>query len=84
MKFRPHRGNLAESMKEAVELPDRDMLAAHITTKYGMRPPIRADQLRFKELGFDERTGWFTSLVLAPRLGVAGFIDTSLVQGEIH
>lgn len=84
MKFRPSRGNLVQSMKEVVDLPDRDALATHITQKYGMTPPIRGHHLRFKELGFDERNGWFTSIVLAPRLGVVGFIDTSLLQGEVH
>lgn len=61
MKYRPHRGILADAMKESVELSDRDALYRHIQQTEGDGTIVVA---RYMD-GPDERIGWkHTRIVL--------------------
>lgn len=67
--YRPHRGMLADAMKEAVEVADFDALIAHMRALVaGFYPE---DQMPTAENttvepygGFDARIGWHTHIVL--------------------
>jgi len=56
MKFRYHRGTLAESLKTTVEIEQTvKALAVHL----GVHP----DSITVEHYGFDERCGWNVHLV---------------------
>lgn len=79
MKFREHRGGLAESMATVVELPDRAALLEHCRTLlacWPIAPPVTDEALQVGgHVIFDARTGWHTHIVLLKGLGVLGFTD---------
>lgn len=83
MKFRPQRGSLHDAMKEAVEVPDRPALIAHLqaihaeTARYEGGPVIRDDTVRVEKYGreIDARIGWDTHIVMIDGWGPAGFTD---------
>jgi hypothetical protein len=80
MKFRPHRGSLADAMKEMVDLPDRAALIAllqsmHKDADFG---PVITDEAVHVEKyghGIDTRIGWDTHIVMIDDWGPAGFTD---------
>lgn len=78
MKFRPHRGSLADSMAEVVHLPaSKQSIADYVNALYNFGPDIGRENIVVQYQGRDERTGWDTYLVSAnvPGLGVIGFTD---------
>lgn len=77
MKFREHRGSLADSMETVIEIP---------ATKAALKEAINnallpyeaqftEEQILIDRLTFDERTGWDTHIVYAKGYGVFGFTD---------
>jgi hypothetical protein len=85
MKYRDHRGGLAESLETMVELPPtREALIAHLATTwpfYSGLPELDTARLegvtvrRYHE-GGDERIGWKEVwIVVLPGFGVLGFTD---------
>ena len=78
MKFREHRGTLAESMTTEVELQDRPALVEHLAQ---MLKPWGWDELPDSHVTLveyypDSRIGWHQqSLVIVKRYGIAGMID---------
>ncbi|MGA0595392.1 hypothetical protein [Enterovirga sp. CN4-39] len=85
IKFRPQRGGLAEAMAEAVELPDRSALVAHINKQLeGARGSTGAPLANNANLviepygGADPRIGWSRTFVVTLRdWGIVGFTDSS-------
>lgn len=79
MKFRQHRGSLADSMKTVVELPDRAALLAHcraLLLPYQFEFPDAA--LHVERYGPDARSGWDSqSLVTIDGYGVMGMTDSA-------
>jgi hypothetical protein len=64
MKYRPHRGSLADAMAAVVELPDRAALIAHLAAE--LRPwgyMVEDADVRVEPYGFDARIGWETYIV---------------------
>lgn len=67
--YRPHRGMLADAMKEVAEVADFAALVAHMRGEYPFYPE---DQLPTESTvtvekygtGIDERIGWDTHIVL--------------------
>lgn len=76
--FRPHRGSLADSMAEVIEVADRAALVSHLAG--GVFPSLL---LKIEPYyGYDERIGWHTYIVI-DRLAdgtacVAGFTNGPL------
>ena len=74
MKFREHRGGLAESMETVVELDSRGKFLEyfkHLILKSG----FDGGTLSFSEYGYDKRIGWNTYLVCLEGYGVLGMLD---------
>jgi hypothetical protein len=85
MKYRDHRGGLAESLATMVDLPaTRKALIAHLATTWPFTQGLSgldAKRLaeikveRYHERG-DERIGWKEVwIVILPDFGVLGFTD---------
>jgi hypothetical protein len=82
MKYRDHRGGLAESLETMVDLPaTRAALIAHLATTWPFSCGLALDDLtieRYHESG-DERIGWKEVWIVAlPGFGVIGFTDGGL------
>lgn len=80
VKFREHRGSLAESMKTEVDVEGLDGLLAHIrklAEPWPTFPPVTSETVRVSPYGFV--TGWH--IVTLDGYGVLGFTDSA---GEQH
>lgn len=78
MKFREHRGSLADSMATCIELLDKAALVAHCQRL--LKPynkSFEPEQLRVAPYCRDDRTGWDTHIVTIDGYGVMGFTDGS-------
>lgn len=78
MKFRPHRGGLAESMAEVVELAGLQQLTDHLRANM---PYIPEGQVKVSPYCYDDRTGWKTYIVTVDGQGV-GFTDGPCTENE--
>lgn len=83
LKFREHRGGLAESMATVIEVPDRAALVAHVKkmlAPFYFGGDIEAG-LNVEPYGcsglplLDLRIGWQTYIVTLKGYGVLGFTD---------
>lgn len=82
MKYRPHRGMLADAMAEVAELaPDRDVLVAHMRAEvsnwYPQDEMPTRENVEVKPYGFDQRIGWDTHIVTV-KGNAWGFTDGPL------
>lgn len=78
MKYRPHRGMLAESMAETREFPSRAALVEHIRQELAdFSVPVLDEHLHIKPYGYDERIDWDTHIVTLDGYGVLGFTDSA-------
>jgi hypothetical protein len=86
VKFRQHRGGLAESMQTVVEIKDRAALVAYafkLLAPFYFREEDVAAGLNVEPYGcqaggppmYDKRTGWHTYIVTLKGYGVLGFTD---------
>jgi hypothetical protein len=80
MKYRPHRGSLADAMAAVVELPDRAALIAYLADV--LRPigyEVEDADVRVEPYCFDDRIGWDTHIVLLRNKPIAGqrFLDAT-------
>lgn len=78
MKFREHRGGLAESMATVVELKDKAALIEHckkVMEAYMLPAQAIADLTVEPYGGIDTRIGWDTHIVTIGCYGVLGFTD---------
>lgn len=76
MKFREHRGQLADSMETCIDLPDRESLIDHLYRNFCA--PLPFDQIEVKPYDEepDTRIGWSrTYIVTLEKFGVIGFTD---------
>ena len=72
IRFRDHRGTLADSIRTTQDFESVDALAIHIAEAIGF--PVAATDLEFAPFGDDSRIGWFNQrVVIIKNLGVAGF-----------
>jgi hypothetical protein len=80
MKYRPHRGGLAEAMAECVELPaTMEALRSHVECESDPLAP-RITGVEPYGMGPDERIGWKDTCVVFGEWGdgskgVVGFTD---------
>lgn len=77
MKFRLHRGSLAESMETCVDLPaTRASIVAHLNAlPLPMFNAIEAS-IQVKPYGGpDNRIGWAATYIVSDHTGVIGFTD---------
>jgi hypothetical protein len=77
MKFREHRGTLAESMATVVEVVSIDELLAHLGPIVAP-VPLTAERLYIAHYAIDPRIGWDTYIVCITGYGVAGFLNGPL------
>ncbi len=76
MKFREHRGSLADSMATVVEISDRTALVSLLAGRLGDYGFEFADRdLVIASYGYDHRIDWDTHIVTIEGYGVAGFTD---------
>lgn len=78
MKFREHRGSLADAMLTEVTLPDRAALLEHcrkIIPDALLADTINDSDMTVSKYGRDERIGWDTHIVSIAGYGVVGFTD---------
>jgi hypothetical protein len=73
MKFREHRGGLAESMATVVELNSKQEFVDHVSKL--VRGIVPEGTVSFSQYSFDSRIGWDTYLVSLDKYGVIGMID---------
>jgi len=76
IKYRDHRGSLAESMATVQEFEKREGLIKYL--KYDMKGfsvPFKAEDLKIEKYMFDERIGWDTFIVTIENFGVVGFTN---------
>jgi hypothetical protein len=83
MKFRAHRGGLAESMATVIEVQTRAELEKYIVDTSApferqLRSLIAENGLYVRPYGYDERIGWDTHIVILQGYGVLGFTDGDL------
>jgi hypothetical protein len=81
MKFREHRGGLAESMETVVEVANRVELIIHLAHLMERYPGTVVDFQKIKIEpygGWDERIGWDTYIVTLEGYGVLGFTNGPL------
>ena len=78
MKFREHRGSLADSMETVVEIP-----ATKAALKEEINKALWPYRLQFVEsqicvdpYGYDSRIQWDTHIVIVEGYGVFGFTDS--------
>jgi hypothetical protein len=83
MKFREHRGSLADSMKTVVEVRNKEELVEHIRKLFSPYVgDFQFDKIKVEPYGppytpvvYDQRIGWHTYLVTMPEYGVIGWTD---------
>jgi hypothetical protein len=78
MKFREHRGSLAEAMGTVVDLENGDALVDHVTSllsHWGYGRSYVERFLRCQQYQYDPRIGWDTWLITLEGYGVIGFTD---------
>ena len=75
MKFREHRGGLAESMETVVELNTRKEFCDHIGKIARKFVPEGEFTIRFQEYSFDTRINWDTWLVILDGYGPIGMLN---------
>ena len=78
MKFRPHRGMLADAMKECIEFNGRQALIDHLRAIHPMFGPSFIDDVEIKPYSErpDTRIGWKrTCIVESKQWGPIGFTD---------
>lgn len=74
VRFRPHRGGLAESIAEQISLSGMDGLRRHLAAVIPDVDPMRWTVEPYS--GADPRCGWAnTHIVHAEGYGVAGFCE---------
>jgi hypothetical protein len=73
MKFRFHRGTLAESLKTVCEISSKAELLAILTQEFGFS--IRDEMVSIELYVYDNRIDWNTHIVTIRNYGVAGFTD---------
>jgi hypothetical protein len=80
MRFREHRGSLADSMKTVVEVADHESLLEHIrrlAQPWPTFPPVTVETVHIRPYGWDERIQWDTHIVTLDGYGVLGFTDAA-------
>lgn len=64
MKYRPHRGQLSDSMDEMVELKDRAALVEHLRADLAKWGVVITDaDVKVEPYGRDDRVHWDTHIV---------------------
>ena len=63
MKYRDHKGGLAESLKSTIEVNSIDEIKSHLNKFYNQFGK-EVDEIKFQYVGMDERIGWNTYYVL--------------------
>lgn len=74
MKFRQHRGTLAESMETVVELADRAALDAYLVKQLKPWMDVTPERIEAKPYTHDRRIDWDTWAVLVDGT-IVGFTD---------
>jgi|HubBroStandDraft_1064217.scaffolds.fasta_scaffold49483_6 hypothetical protein len=80
VRFREHRGGLADSLKTTVKVKDLDALkklAMQLHVEAGLTNAT-VDRLVITRLVFDPRCGWDTHIAYIPGWGVIGYTDGPL------
>jgi hypothetical protein len=86
MKYREHRGGLAESMATVIELADKAALIKYLRMSFdawnkqvpGLEhnfPRIDDDTVKVEKYHYDERIKWDTHIVTIEKFGPVGFTD---------
>lgn len=87
MKYRDHKGSLADSMRTVREVNSVEEIKQHLNTLlYPFGKEV--EEIKFDYSGFDKRINWDTYYVLQRIKGeteftVAGMSNKSIKQGEI-
>jgi hypothetical protein len=74
MKFREHRGGLAESMATVVELDTKEKFLSHLRKLIPNNAGTNG-HVSFEQYEYDERIDWDTYLVRLEGYGVLGMLD---------
>jgi hypothetical protein len=78
IRFREHRGSLADSLATTVTVTSRAELIAHVARL--LDPiPVTSEQLGVAPYCFDARIGWETHIVTLRDYGVVGFTDADVL-----
>jgi hypothetical protein len=83
VKFREHRGSLADAMETVIEVADRPALIEHIKAlePWGWSDcylSVVDGDVTIEPYGYDNRIGWDTHIVKLKGYGVIGFTNGPL------
>ena len=80
LKYRDHRGSLAESMETLIEVSNTDEIINHLNEFYKQFGETVAE-IKFNHVGFDERINWDTYNVLYRLEGQKDFTVAGMTNG---
>ena len=80
IKYRDHRGSLAESMKTVQEFKTKTDLIKYLRDSLPVQ--FRDCYLKIKYYSLDNRINWNTHIVTVEGLGVVGFTDGDFKNGN--
>lgn len=83
MKYRDHRGSLSESLATTREVNSLEDIVQHINDTY-KEFGSEVQEIKFKDVGFDERTGWNTCHVLCRMKGQKNFTVEGMINGQLE
>ena len=82
MKYRDHRGNLADSMKTEREVNLINEIKEHLNKFYNQFGK-EIEEVKFKHVGFDDRINWDTYYVLQRLKGEKDFTVAGMSDGYL-
>ncbi len=81
IKYRDHRGSLAESMETVQEFETGEDLVDYL--KKDSSFPVFIHLVEIKHYCFDKRINWETHIVTVKGFGVMGFTDGKFSKGRL-
>lgn len=82
MRYREHRGGLAESLSTTQEFDCVESIMNHVS-QCAASNGIKAESVNFKDIGFDHRTGWNTFQVSVVQRGQSFVMGHSDSDGNV-
>ena len=81
MKYRDHKGSLAESMETEIQVNSVDEIKSHLNKFYNNFGK-KVEEIKFEYCGMDERIDWDTYYVLQKLNGDEYFTVVGMSDGK--
>jgi len=83
VKYRDHKGGLAEAMKTVIEVSSIDEIKAHLNESWNQFGKT-VEEIKFRYVGYDDRIDWETFYVLQRFKGETEFTVAGMSNGEFE